>query len=91
MVLTPDGKVARYFYGVEYPPRDLRLGLIEAADGTIGSPVDQVLLYCFQYDPASGTYAAATLNMVRLGGVATLLALGGFVLLSRRRERRRGT
>lgn len=89
MVLTPDGKVARYFYGVEYPPRDLRLGLVEAADGTIGSPVDQVLLYCFQYDPASGTYAAVALNMVRLGGIATLLALGGFVLLSRRRERGR--
>jgi len=86
MVLTPDGRVARYFYGVEYPPRDLRLGLIEAADGTIGSAVDQVLLYCFRYDPATGTYGAVALNMIRLGGVVTVLALGGFVLLSRRRE-----
>ncbi len=87
MVLTPDGRVARYFYGVEYPPRDLRLGLVEAADGTIGSPVDQILLYCFRYDPNTGTYGAIALNMIRLGGVLTVLVFGGFVLMSRRRER----
>jgi len=89
MVATPAGRLARYFYGVEYPPRDLRLGLVEAADGTIGSPVDQVLLYCLQYDPTTGRYSAVALNLVRLGGVATMLALGGFILISRRRERAR--
>ncbi len=87
MVLTPDGKLARYFYGVEYSPRDLRLGLVEAADRRIGNPVDQLLLYCYAYDPATGTYGAVAMRLIRLGGVATLLALGGFIVVMRRRER----
>jgi len=89
VVLTPDGTVAHYFYGVEYPPRDLRLALVEAADERIGSPVDEVLLYCFRYDPETGRYSAAILNIVRLGGVLTLGALGLFFLLSWRRGRLR--
>lgn len=88
VVLTPEGRIARYFYGVEYAPRDLRLGLIEAADGTIGGLVDQVLLYCFRYDPTTGKYSAVALNMVRLGGALTVLAIGGFLMVSWRRERR---
>jgi protein SCO1/2 len=80
MVLTPKGHIARYFYGVEYAPRDLRLGLIEAAEERIGNPVDQLLLFCFHYDPATGKYSAAVLNMVRLGGVLTVLALVAFML-----------
>jgi len=86
VVATPDGRLARYFYGLEYSARDLRLGLVEASEGKIGSVVDQVLLYCFEYDPVAGTYSAAALRAVRVGGVLTVLALGGFVAISRYRE-----
>jgi protein SCO1/2 len=88
VVLTPDGRIARYLYGVEYAPKDLRLGLVEAGEGRIGSPVDQLLLYCYQYDPAQGRYGMVVMRMVRLGGLATLLAVGGFVAVALRRERR---
>ncbi|MGD2115164.1 MAG: SCO family protein [Acidobacteriota bacterium] len=89
VILTPGGSAARYFYGVEYPPRDVRLALVEAADETIGNAVDEVLLYCFRYDPETGRYSAAILNIVRLGGVLTLAALGLFMLWSWRRGRLR--
>ena len=89
VVLTPKGKVARYFYGVEYPPRDLRLALIEAAENRIGSPVDQLLLYCYRYDPSSGRYTAVVMNIIRLGGVLTVVALSAFMLVMWRREARR--
>jgi protein SCO1/2 len=89
VVLTPEGRVARYFLGVEYPPRDLRLTLVEAADEQIGTVVDQVLLYCFKYDPTTGRYTAATMNLIRLGGLLTLVALGAYVVLNLRRERMR--
>jgi protein SCO1 len=88
-VLTPDGKLSRYFYGIEYAPRDLRLGIVEASAGKIGNPVDQVLLYCFHYDPKSGKYGAVVVNVVRLAGVATLLVLGASILLMSRRHRSR--
>lgn len=88
MVLTPDGRLARYFYGIEFAPRDLRFGLIEAAGGRIGSRVDQVLLACYHYDPSTGKYSLLTLNLVRAGGILTLIALGTFMLVSLRRERR---
>lgn len=84
-VATPHGRLARYFYGIEYPPRDLRLGLIEAADNKIGSRVDQLLLYCFHYDPATGKYGAAVMNIMRVAGVITLVAIIGLLLLLRRR------
>ncbi|MFN2515491.1 MAG: SCO family protein [Pyrinomonadaceae bacterium] len=84
-VTTPQGKLARYFYGIEYAPRDLRLGLIEAAGNKIGSPVDQLLLYCYHYDPATGKYGAAVMNMMRLGGVVTLIAVVGLLFALRRR------
>ncbi len=90
VLATPDGRIARQLFGVEYAPRDLRLGLVEAGQGHIGGIVDAVLLYCFHYDPAIGKYSAITMNMVRLGGVVTLAALGGFVLLMLWRERRAG-
>jgi protein SCO1/2 len=89
MVLTPQGKVARYFYDVSYSPRDLRLGLVEASQNRIGSPVDQVLLFCFHYDPAEGKYGAAVLNIIRVGGVLTVLAIGGFIAVLWRQERRK--
>ena len=88
-VTTPQGKLARYFYGIEYAPRDLRLGLIEAADNKIGSPVDQLLLYCYHYDPATGKYGAAVMNVMRGAGLVTLVAIVGMLLMLRRRARAR--
>ena len=87
MVATPEGRLSHYFYGIEYWPRDLRLALIEAADRKIGSPVDDVLLYCFHYDPASGKYSLAVMTVVRIAGVLTLVAGGTAIVLMRRRER----
>jgi protein SCO1/2 len=87
MVLTPDGTIARYFFGVEYSARDLRLGLVEAAERRIGSPIDQLLLLCFRYDPSMGRYSAAVMGVVRAGGVLTVFGLGILVVLMRRRER----
>jgi len=87
VILTPDGRIARYMYGVEYAPRDLRLALVEASQRRIGNPVDTVLLYCYRYDPMRGRYAASVLRLVRLGGVVTVLGLAAFVLVSLRRER----
>jgi protein SCO1/2 len=83
-ITTPQGKLARYFYGIEYAPRDLRLGLIEASENKIGSPVDQLLLYCYHYDPATGKYGAVVMNMIRLGGIATMVAMVTLLLLLRR-------
>jgi protein SCO1/2 len=79
MVLTPKGKIARYFYGIQYPSRDLRLGLVEASEEKIGSPVDQVLLLCYHYDPATGKYTLAVMGLVRLCGALTLVVLGTFL------------
>jgi protein SCO1/2 len=88
IVLTPQGRIARYFYGIEYAPRDLRLGLVEASANTIGSPVDQVLLLCYHYDPATGKYGVVITNVIRLAGVATVLCLGSFMVVMFRRDRR---
>lgn len=88
VVLTPEGKVSRYLLGVEFAPRDLRLALIESSEGKIGSVVDQVLLYCFHYDPVIGRYSAVTLNIVRLAGALTVVGLVLMVVLMRRRETR---
>jgi protein SCO1/2 len=88
MLLTPDGRVAQYYYGIEYAPRDLQLGLIEASKGKIGNVVDQVLLYCYHYDPAKGKYGAAILNIMRMSALATVLLLGGFVIIMFRRDSR---
>jgi len=76
MVLTPQGRISRYFYGVDFPPKDLRLGLVEASAGKIGSPVDQVLLYCYHYDPATGKYGAIVANILQLGAGLTIVILG---------------
>jgi len=88
MVATPAGRLSRYFYGIEYPPKDLRLALIESSEGKLGSVVDQVVLYCYHYDPATGRYGAVVMNMLRLGGALTLLLLGGFLAIAWRRELR---
>lgn len=88
-VLTPGGRLSRYFYGIEYAPRDLRLALVESSAGRIGNPADQVLLYCFHYDPATGKYGAAVVHIVRLAGLATVLVLGVSILWMSRRRRSR--
>ncbi len=88
MVLTPDGRISRYFYGVEYPGRDMRLGLVEASAGKIGTPIDHVLLFCYQYDPSTATYSTAILRIVRLGGVLTILCIVVGILIFRRRDAR---
>jgi protein SCO1/2 len=89
MVLTPQGHVSKYFYGIEYPPRDLRLGLVEASNGKIGNPVDQVLLYCYHYDPNAGRYSMVVMNVLRLAGIATVVLVGGFIVMMLNRDRRK--
>jgi protein SCO1 len=89
MVATPDGLLNRYMFGIEYAPRDLRLSLVEASAGKIGSPVDKILLFCFHYDPSKGKYTMAVMNTLRAGGSATLLAIGLFLFVNLRRDRRR--
>jgi protein SCO1/2 len=86
LVVTPDGRLSRYFYGVEYSPKELRMALVESGEGKIGSAVDQLLLYCYHYDPATGQYGVIAMNVVRLGGAVTLILLGGFIWVMRRRE-----
>jgi protein SCO1/2 len=90
MILTPDGRLSRYFYGVEYAPRDVRLGLVEASQEKIGSPVDEILLFCYHYDPTTGKYGAMAMNMVRLAGGGFVLIGGGVLLFAIRREKRGG-
>jgi protein SCO1/2 len=89
MLLTPDGRISRYFYGVEYPGRDMRLGLVDASAGKIGTPIDHILLFCYQYDPSSATYSASILKIIRLGGVLTVLCIIGGILIFRRRDAHR--
>ena len=88
MVLTPRGQVSKYYYGLEYSSRDLRLGLVEASGNRIGTLADAVTLLCYQYDPRTGKYGAAVMRAVRLGGVLTVLGLAAFVFLMLRREPR---
>ena len=87
MVLTPQGRLSRYFYGIEFAPKDLRLGLVEASENKIGSIVDQVLLFCYHYDPVTGKYGLVILTTMRIVGVAFVLGLGAYVVLMLRRER----
>ena len=86
VVATPHGKLSRYFYGIEYAPRDLRLGLIESSANKIGSPVDQLLLYCYHYDPATGKYGAAVMRIMRVAGVITVLAIVAMLFTLRGRK-----
>ncbi|MFV1967337.1 MAG: SCO family protein [Pirellulaceae bacterium] len=86
MILTPDGRISRYLYGVTYDPQTLRLSLVEAGDGTIGSTMDQILLFCFHYDETKGRFGPAAVGIMRMGGVLTLLCLGGMLLMFWRRE-----
>ena len=87
MVLTPSGKLSRYFYGIEFPPKDLRLGLVESAAEQIGSAVDQLLLLCFQYDPETGKYGLVIMNTLRVAGIATVAVLAVCIVAAVRRDR----
>ena len=89
LVLTPDGRIDRYFYGVQYPARDVRLGLVEASEGKVGSFTDQALLYCYQYDPMTGKYGVVVMNVLRVAGGLTVMVLGIFMTMMFLRERKR--
>ncbi|MBX3288734.1 MAG: SCO family protein [Acidobacteria bacterium] len=90
MIITPDGTLSRYFYGIDYAPRDVRLGLVESAENKVGSVTDQLLLYCFHYDPSTGKYGFAILSTLRIAAVATLLGMAamGFVFWRRGRSKK---
>ena len=89
MIVTADGRLSKYLYGIDYAPRMLRLALVDASSGRIGNPVDQVLLYCYHYDPSTGKYGLVVLNVIRLGGAVTFVGLAAFVLIMLGRERKR--
>ena len=87
-VLTPEGKLSKYFYGIDYSPKDMRFALVEASENRIGNPVDKILLYCYHFDPHAAKYTPYALALLRVAGAATVLIFGGFVFISLRRERR---
>ena len=88
LLLTPDGRISRYFFGVEYPASNVRLGLVDASAGKIGTPVDHLLLFCYQYDPTKARYSATIMTVIRMGGVITLFCMVlGFVIFRRREHR----
>ena len=86
LVATPEGKLARYFYGVEYSPKELRMALVESGQGHIGSAIDELLLFCYHYDPESGRYGVMIMNLVRAAGILTVAAMVGFIVMARRRD-----
>ncbi|MCD9185507.1 MAG: SCO family protein [Pyrinomonadaceae bacterium] len=77
MIVTPEGKISRYFYGIDYSPKDVKFGIMESAENKVGNPAEQLLLYCFHYDPSTGRYGLAVINVIRIAGVLTLLGMGG--------------
>jgi protein SCO1/2 len=89
IVLTPDGRLSKYLFGIEYGPRDLRLGIVEASEGKVGTPVDALLLYCYHYDPMTGRYGLAIMRAIRMAGAATVLAIGVFIVVMVRKEKSR--
>jgi protein SCO1 len=89
IVLTPAGRLARYLFGIEYGPRDLRYAIVDASNGHVGSAVDTLLLYCFHYDPVTGRYGVAIMRVMRIAAAATVLALGAFIVVMVRHEKRR--
>ena len=88
MVVTPEGILSHYYFGIEYPTNDLRLSLIEASENKIGTIYDQILLYCYHYDPVTGKYGVMVMNVLRLGGVATIMIMGSFMLVMFRRDKK---
>jgi len=86
MLLTPEGKVSRYFYGIEYAAKDIQFGIMDASQNKIGGLTDQIALYCYHYDPAKGKYGLAIMRLVRLAGLVTIALIGGFIIVAVRRE-----
>ncbi len=91
MIATPEGKLSRYFYGINYAPKDIKFGIMESSENKIGNPVEQLYLYCFHYDPATGKYGFAILNALRIAGVVTLLGMGMMVFVFWRRNKKKGS
>lgn len=89
MVVTPEGKMSRYLYGIDYPPKDLKFSIMDASASKVGSPTDRLLLYCYHYDPATGKYGLAVLNVMRLGGIVTLLCMGAMAFVFWRRNKKK--
>ncbi len=89
-ILTPEGKLSKYFYGIDYSPKEMRLALVDASEHRIGNPVDQVLLFCYHFDPTSGKYTFAAMELLRAAGAATVLMLGGLVFVMVRKDRQKG-
>ncbi|MEQ1924421.1 MAG: hypothetical protein ABL952_18135, partial [Pyrinomonadaceae bacterium] len=89
MIASPDGKLTRYLYGIDYSPKDIKFGIMESAENKVGNPAEKLLLYCYHYDPSTGKYGLAILNVIRLGGIATLIGLGamGFVFWRRNKKK----
>ena len=87
IVATPDGRLSKYLFGIEYGPRDLRFALVEASEGKVGNPADALLLYCYHYDPMTGRYGLAIMRGIRIAGAATVLVIGTFIVVMLRRER----
>jgi protein SCO1/2 len=88
--LTPEGKISRYLYGIEFPQKDLRLAMLEASDGKIGTVVDRLLLFCYHYDPKTGKYSLIASRVMNAGGAGTVLIFGGYLAVFWRRQRKRG-
>lgn len=91
MVVTPEGRMSRYFYGIDYAPKDIKFGIMDSAQAKVGNPAEQLLLYCYHYDPASGKYGFAILRVMRLAGVATLLGLGAMAFVFWRKNKNHGS
>ena len=89
-IVTPEGRLSQYYYGIEYSAKDLRLGLIEASKNRIGTTVDKLILYCYHYDPETGHYGAIAMRLLRIGGAITVLLVGGFIFTMARRDVRAG-
>jgi protein SCO1 len=89
MIATPQGRLSRYFYGIDYAPRDVKFGIMESAEGRIGNPAEQLYLYCFHYDPSTGKYGLTILRVMRLAGIATILGIGGMLFIFWRRSRKK--
>ena len=89
MIVTPSGKLSRYFYGIDYSPKDVKFGIMESAESKVGNPAEQLLLYCYHYDPATGKYGFAILRVIRLGGILTVLGMGTMIFVFWRRNKRK--
>jgi len=89
IITTPDGRLSKYFYGIDYAPKDIKFGLMESAESRVGNPVDQLLLYCYHYDPSTGKYGLAILSVIRLAAIATLIGLGAMAFVFWRRNKRK--